>query len=778
MRTFIPSLLALVFAGLQPVAAAPAYNWVSKAGGPDPVFAAQIASDAAGNAYVTGEFEGTAQFGSTTLTSSGGRDIYVAKLNASGTVLWARRAGGGSDDFGSGVAVDGAGNVYVTGGFAGTASFGALSVTATGGNDFFVAKYDSAGNVTWVRRGGGSDVNNDFAYGYGVGVDGAGNCYVAGSFYGKATFGSATVTAADYDVFVAKFSSAGAQVWARRSGGTAYDAAYGIAVDSAGNSSITGEFYSNSMSFGAGISVSNGGFDDIFTARYDSAGAPLWAKAGGGKGYDYGYAVAVDTAGNTYMTGGFDGSAAFAPVTLTSSSTSICAVKYGPIGTVIWAKNVVNPGAEAVAGIAVDSSANTYIASGVDTPARRLFVAKLDRNGVPVWTNDAGGANGSIYGRSIGVDRAGNCYPVSEFSGTVSFAGAAYTSASSQDIAVAQIADANGVLQFAASSYAAFENDGNVTLTVNRTGGSSNAVSVAYTTSNDTATAGSDYTAKSGTLSFAAGQKTATITVPILNDATAESPEAFDVAISNPTGGALVGSVASAKVTIYDGKRPTVQWSAATTPVSESAGSVTLTATRTGNTDVTVSAHYATANGSAAAGSDFTGASGLVTIPAGQTTANITIPITNDNATEPNENFSVKLSSPSANCVLGSPSSETVTIADNEPAVVQFAPAAYSFSEASGKATLTVARTGSLSAAASVKFATSAGTATGGGVDFAATTGTVNFAAGQASATINVAIVNDTTPEPNETFKVTLSAATGATIGAKSVATVTIVNDD
>lgn len=777
MKHAIFSLSFALVAGLQPVTGAAPYSWVTDVGGPGAVFAAQNVSDAAGNTYATGEFGGTAQFGATSLTSSGGRDIYVAKFGPGGAVLWARRAGGSGYDFGSGIAVDAAGNVYVTGGFNATATFGSgLSVTATGGDDLFVAKYNSTGNTLWVQHAGGSSPVDDFTYGYAIAVDGSGNSYITGAFYGTATFGSVSIVATDYDALVAKFGPAGAPLWVGRAGGGSYEAGYGIAVDAAGNSSITGEFYSKSVAFGS-FTVSNSNFDDIFTARYNAAGTAVWAKTGGGKGYDYGYGVAVDTAGNTYMTGGFEGPATFGAVTLNPANPAICAVKYNSAGAVVWAKNVLNPGDAAVSNIAVDSAGNSYLASGIDAPNRQLFVTKLDRDGATLWSKGAGGPNGSIYGRSVGVDSAGNCYPISEFAGTVNFDGIPYTSSSSQDVAVAKIADANGVLQFATTGYVAFENDGNVVLTVTRTGGTSNAVSVAFATANGTAVAGSDYTARAGTLNFTAGQSTATIAVPIAADAVNESPETFTATLSNSAGGALLGAAKVTKVTLYNGNRPAVGFSAPSLSVGEGAGPATPTVIRSGNTDVQVSVIYATTNGTAAAGSDYTAKSGLLTIPAGQTSASINVAVTDDTVAEPFETFVVKLSSPSTNCVLGAQIAETVEIGDNEAPVVQFDPAGYTISEAIGTVPLRVLRSGILDAAMSVSYVSGPGSASNNS-DFVPVSGTLNFVAGQASATVNVTIVNDSAVEPNEAFKATLSAPSGATLGAKPVATIVIVSDD
>ncbi|MGH8564958.1 MAG: SBBP repeat-containing protein, partial [Gammaproteobacteria bacterium] len=140
--------------------------WARQAGGTSSDEARGIGVDGSGNSYVTGRFRDTATFGpgetnETMLTSAGGNDVFVAKYDSLGDLVWAKRAGGTSDDDGRGIAVDGSGNSYVTGFFPDTATFGPgetneTMLTSAGGNDVFVAKYDSLGDLVWAKRAGGT----------------------------------------------------------------------------------------------------------------------------------------------------------------------------------------------------------------------------------------------------------------------------------------------------------------------------------------------------------------------------------------------------------------------------------------------------------------------------------------------------------------------------------------------------------------------------------------------------------------------------------------------
>ena len=160
-----------------------------------------MAVDHQGNSYVTGCYDGTANFESITLQSAGDEDIFVAKYDASGSILWARRAGGSSIDVGSDIIIDGANECIVTGFYAWSGQFGTIPMTSYGREDSFVAKYDDAGNVVWVKGAGGLSEDR----GTGVSMDGEGHCYVTGWFESVNTFDEISITSTGgRDLFVAK----------------------------------------------------------------------------------------------------------------------------------------------------------------------------------------------------------------------------------------------------------------------------------------------------------------------------------------------------------------------------------------------------------------------------------------------------------------------------------------------------------------------------------------------------------------------------------------------
>ena len=228
-----------------------------------------VAVDSNGNVVVTGFFQGTVDFGGGGLTSAGDLDSFVAKFSgADGSHLWSKRFGSTDFDRGDEVAVDGSGNVVVTGLFEGTVDFGGGGLTSVGRydrHDIFVAKFSGAnGSHLWSKRFGSADF---FDAGVGVALDSSGNVVVTGWFTGTVDFGGDNLTSAGIDdVFVAQFSGAdGSHLWSKRFGSTGNDEGLGVAVDGSGNVVVTG-YFTGTVDF-AGGGLTSAGNSDIFVAK-------------------------------------------------------------------------------------------------------------------------------------------------------------------------------------------------------------------------------------------------------------------------------------------------------------------------------------------------------------------------------------------------------------------------------------------------------------------------------------------------------------------------------
>jgi fibronectin type 3 domain-containing protein len=275
-----------------------------------------IAADGSGNAFVTGYIgasSGGVDFGGGALVSAGLYDVFLAKYTSSGAFQWAKRFGGTGNDTGMAVATDSSGNVYVTGSFEGTANFGGSNLSSSGLRDIFVAKYSATGTHLWSRKFGGSGDE----VGYSLAVDTAGAVFLAGKFQGSVNFGGASLSSAGGDdIFLAKLSGAdGSHVWSKGMGGTSSDAALGVDVDGSGNAVLTG-YFTGTVNLG-GASLSGSGIN-VFVAKYSSAGAHVWSKQFGGFDTQIANSVAAGPSGQAIVTGYYASTIDFGTGLLTS----------------------------------------------------------------------------------------------------------------------------------------------------------------------------------------------------------------------------------------------------------------------------------------------------------------------------------------------------------------------------------------------------------------------------------------------------------------------------
>jgi hypothetical protein len=360
-----------------------------------------IATDTSGNVLVTGRYDAAVTFSNQgpsgtagpTLPFVGTTDCFVAKYSSAGAVSWAARITSTivSGEIGWGIATDTSGNVLVTGNYGaaltvynqGPSGTAGTTLPFTGGGDCFIAKYSSAGAVSWAARIAGTGTSSD--QGYGIATDPSGNVLVTGFYttaltvYNQGPSGTAGTTlsnAGSDDCFIAKYSEAGAVLWAARIAGTSTNQGRAIATDPSGNVVVTGLYfdavtiYNQGPSGTAAITLSNAGLDDCFVAKYSSAGAVLWAARIAGTGRDIGHRIATDPSGNVLVTGEYIGTATFfnqgssgtPGTTLSSAGVIDCFVaKYSPDGAVLWATRIGSTSNDIGFGIATDPSGNVLV---------------------------------------------------------------------------------------------------------------------------------------------------------------------------------------------------------------------------------------------------------------------------------------------------------------------------------------------------------------------------------------------------------------------------------
>jgi hypothetical protein len=298
-------------------------------------------------------------------------------------------------------------------------------------------------------------------------------------------------------------------------------------------------------------------------------------------------------------------------------------------------------------------------------------------------------------------------------------------------------------------------NDGtqNALVTVSLTEPHGNNVNVNYSTVDGTAVAGSDYTAVSGLLTFTKNEMSKSIAIPIRGDRVVESDESFSVRLSNARGAKIADGTGD--VRIVDNEPYVWVTYAQVIEGNDGTAPAVFTAYLTALYDRPVTVTFATADGSALAGQDYIAVLGSITIPAGQSSQDITVPVRGDRLGEPNETFVLNVSTADSYARMGN-AATTGTIVDNEPHI--FITDAYNYGE--GTMTFTVTLSAPYDQNVMVHFATMDGTAVAG-VDYVAASGTLTFdsALGETTRTITIAVL-DPTPAPDKYFRVQLSGAT------------------
>jgi uncharacterized delta-60 repeat protein len=348
--------------------------WKKTYTGPGPIglntdLANDIVLDAEGNVYITGK----------SAASNGFDDYATIKYNANGITQWVRRFNGPGNSFDEAraIAVDENGNVYVTGGSVGIGT----------NFDYSTIKYDGNGNIIWERRYNNPNNRNDLASD--IAVDNLGNVYVTGA---------SDSTGANSDYITIKYDANGNELWvARYNGpGNSIDGANALAVDAAGNAYVTG------------FSAGSGTFDDYATIKYNTAGAQLWVARynGPGNAADLANDLALDALGNVYVTGQSEGSGTFA---------DYATIKYNTAGVEIWIARFNGPGNafDAANALAVDAAGNVYVTGQSEGTGSLADYSTIKYNaaGVQQWEARYNGpGNGFDIANAIDLDDNGNVY--------------------------------------------------------------------------------------------------------------------------------------------------------------------------------------------------------------------------------------------------------------------------------------------------------------------------------------------------------------------------------
>lgn len=415
--------------------------------------------DSSQNVYVIGPFQGTVDFDpgpeKFNLTSVGYSDIFISKLSSNGDFVWAKAltiSDAAPQEVLFRGTVDSSGNIYITGFFYGTVDFDPgperFFLSSSGDSDIFICKMDSNGNFVWAKSVGGD--SDDL--GLDISLDSAGNIYTTGYFEstadfdpGPKAFNLTSINGAG--MFISKLDSSGNLVWAKAIDRSALGFGLSIFANSQGDVYTAGLF-KDTVDLDPGLAtfnLSSNGYTDIFISKLDSNGNFSWAKSIGGNSYDWLHQISIDSAGDVYVTGYFEGTVDFDPGPETFNRTSaggddIFISKLDSDGNFAWVEVMGGPSYDSIHGQAMDSFGNIYItgsfrdtmdfdpgpgtfyltSAGGGSALRGgdVFVSKLKSNGDFTWALAMGSY---LYdtGEDIRVDSSGNIYITGCFEGTM-----------------------------------------------------------------------------------------------------------------------------------------------------------------------------------------------------------------------------------------------------------------------------------------------------------------------------------------------------------------------
>jgi hypothetical protein len=431
-----------------------------------------VATDSSGDIFQVGQFSGTVNFAGTQGTdnqTSSNFGVFLTKYSNDGTYAWTNTIPSNDYAYGSGVAVDSQGNIYVAGQFSGTVNFAGTQGTdnqtdAGGYGNSFLTKYTADGTYAWTKT---FDTTSGYAEGLGVAVDTSGDIYLAGQFSGTVNFNTAgsdsqSAPTANSDGCITEFHADGSYGWTKIFGGSGigYVGNVAVAVDSSGDAYVTGEF-SGTVNFAGDQGTDNqtdaGGTGDAYLTEYSSSGTykhtETFDTSAAGGTYANGLSVAVDPSNNIYIGGEFSGTVNFKGTQGTDNFIDTGGngdgflTKFDPSGNYLYTNTFITTTSSDNAttfAVTTDATGNVYVAGGFlgtinfegsqgtdsltdPTGTGDAYLTQYTPSGTYVWTrifgdpSGGGGGPGDPYAIGATTDGLGNVYMTGAWDGTITF---------------------------------------------------------------------------------------------------------------------------------------------------------------------------------------------------------------------------------------------------------------------------------------------------------------------------------------------------------------------
>lgn len=402
--------------------------------------------------------------------------VTVSNSAVVATNAWAQRFGGSSSENGAAVAVDGSGNINVSGAFwSSSITLGGGALANAGASDIFLGEFTAAGAPVWSKRIGGTAAESPNA----MALDASGNIFIGGYFSGTTDLGGGSMTSVGgVDIFVTKYSSAGTYQWSKTFGSVNNDNLYALAADqSSGHVVITGTFLgTNPINFG-GTDLTGGQTYLVKLSGVD--GSHVWSKNFGSMSSSQGNGVAITSGGDIVLVGQYDyaldlttNTMSFPPPTNSLFSVrnaqgnptiDFFIGKFSSAGAYTWGKSFGGPSADVAKGVALDSSGNVFVSGTfmqsinlgtgtMQTPSSTdtdVFLAKFTSLGINTWAKSFSGPV-SEFSTGVTVDASGNVATTGTFTYTINIGGNVLTSAATgtSDIFLAKYTTAGALIWF------------------------------------------------------------------------------------------------------------------------------------------------------------------------------------------------------------------------------------------------------------------------------------------------------------------------------------------
>jgi len=789
-------------------------TWLKQFGTNQNDYANDVVSDASNNLYVGGNTYG----GLSGNTNAGNADAWVGKFDANGTQQWIRQFGSNAFDYAIDIAIDSNNNLYSTG-----YTFGSLpGYTNLGSFDGWLVKYNTSGTRLWLKQFGttGADLS------YGLTTDSSGNIYAtgytAGGLSGNANLGN-------NDAWLARYDTNGNQVWVKQFGSSGNDVSYNIIGDSSGN------FYVTGVTLGTLPGNTSAGGQDGWIAKYNASGTQLWLKQFGTANEDTSFGITTDSSGNIYLAGYTKGALAG---NTSAGGYDATIIKYNASGTLLWTRQIGTNLDDFANAITAGTDGNLYITgytngnlqgqTNANVGNQDAWIAQTSQNlqlsiinNVILTEGNSGTTNANFI---VTLDAASSQLITVNYNllnGTAT-SPSDYISQSSiltfnawetiktitvlvngdnvvesdESFSVKLSNPTNAIIKADTGTGLIINNDTtelsvrdvtvsegdsgtqNANFVVTLTNPSAATITVNYSTSPESASAGVDYTTIAlSTLTFNPLETIKTISVAVLGDNIVEPDERFYLNITNATpktaivknqgiGTILnndVANVSISDVTVTEGNSGTTATNFVVTLSKPSSQAIFL--------------NYSTSSGSATGGVDYQTITSTLNFDPGQTIKTISINVFGENLVETDETFAVNLTSASgATIVKGT---GTGTILNNDTAALSVRDVTVSESDSGTQnANFVVTLTNPSATTITVNYFTSPESASAD-VDYTTIAlSTLTFNPLETIKTISAIVLDDNIVEPEERFYLNLTNATAGTAIVKNQGIGTILNND